>query len=60
MSQSGPIVLRKDSNIRNMDASDRLSCMSILEGLALQIGQAHPNIKNMNSLNRSSTPILET
>jgi hypothetical protein len=38
MSQNGPIVLRKDSNIRIMDASDWLSCMSILEGLALLIG----------------------
>ena len=53
-SQNGPIVLRKDSNIRNMDALDGLSCMSILEGLALRTGRTHANIKNLNSLDRPS------
>ena len=48
------VVLRKDSNIRNMDALDGLSCMSILEGLALQTGRTHANIKNLNSPDRLS------
>ena len=48
-------MLRKDSNIRNMDASDGLTCKSILEGLALWIGRTHANIRNLNSPDRPST-----
>jgi len=47
-------VLRNDSNIRNMDASDGPSCMSILEGLVLWIGRTHANIRNLNSPDRLS------
>jgi len=48
-------VLRNDSNIRIMDASDGPSCMPILEGLALWIGKTHANIRNLNSPDRPST-----
>jgi len=53
MSQNGPIVLREDSNIRNMDTLDGLYVN--IRGTGTLDRPTHANIKNLNSPDRQST-----